>query len=267
MFNTLSLETLKRYTPSIFTEESSGRTSDKYKHISTAKVIAGLMEEGFLPTWATQCRSRISTKSAYTKHMLRFRHINARPVIDGLYPEIVLINSHDGLSSYRLMSGVYRIVCGNGLIAGNTYDEMRIRHQGDVVGEVIEGTYTVINNAQQMIEQASQMKMIQLNQSEKLFLAKAAHTIRFDDKKPGSMFEPEKFLRAKRVEDMNMSDLFTVFNVIQENVIKGGVTGYTRNERGNYKRATTRAIKSIDQNTQLNKALWTLAERMMEIKN
>lgn len=144
MFTSLNLENLKNKIPSIFTESASNQTSEKYKHISTAKIVNGLLSEGFVPTWAAQCKTRIANKKAYSKHMLRFRHVNARPTASGLYPEIVLINSHDGLSSYRLMAGVYRLVCSNGLIAGNSYNEIRVRHQGNILEEVIEDRKSVV---------------------------------------------------------------------------------------------------------------------------
>ncbi len=267
MFNTLSLENLQRNVPSIFTEDSAERTSNKYQHISTAKVIDGLLGEGFMPTWAAQCKCRIAAKKAYTKHMLRFRHIDARPTSSGLYPELVLINSHDGLSSYRLMAGIYRMVCSNGLIAGTSYDEIRVRHQGDIVGEVIEGTYKIIEDSKNMIESADNMSSIALSNPEKEIFAEAAHTIRFDNSHAGESIDPLKLLSARRIDELNKNDLFTVFNVTQENLIKGGLRGYAKDKNGYAKRISTRGIKSIDQNTALNRALWTLAEKMMQLRN
>ena len=52
----LTLENLHRNVPSIFTNGKAQRTSDKYQPISTIKIVEGLKTEGFLPTWATQCR-------------------------------------------------------------------------------------------------------------------------------------------------------------------------------------------------------------------
>jgi len=262
---TLSLEALRRTTPSIFTEESAARTSEKYQHISTAKIVTGLIAEGFLPTWATQCRTKIAEKKAYTKHMLRFRHINAKPTLSGLYPEIVLVNSHDGLSSYRLMAGVYRLICSNGLIAGKSFNEIRIRHQGDILGNVIEGTYSVVEDSKKMIESADDMSSIVLNTQEKRIFAEAAHTIRFENT-PHKDIEAMRLLAPRRHVEVNKNDLFTLFNIAQENVIKGGVRGYSRDSQGRSKRISTRAITSIDQNTALNRALWTLAEKMKELK-
>ncbi len=266
MFNSLSLESLKSKIPSIFTESGSDQTSSKYKHISSAKIVNGLLNEGFVPTWATQCRTRTINKKAYTKHMLRFRHIDARPTSSGLYPEIVLINSHDGLSSYRLMAGVYRLVCSNGLIAGNSYNEIRVRHQGDILREVIEGTYQIIEDSKKMIESANKMTSLILSNPEKQIFAEAAHAIRFENTPMGEGIEPFKLIAPRRTSEINKNDLFTVFNVAQENIIKGGINGYTRNSQGRLKPIRTRAINGIDQNTILNRALWTLAEKMLRLK-
>ncbi len=264
MFNTLNTERLKQITPSVFTENSAQGTSDKYQHISTAKIVDALLTEGFMPTQATQCNCRKSDNKAYTKHLLRFRHTDARPTPSGLYPEIVLINSHDGLSSYRLMAGIYRIVCSNGLVAGNFYNEIRVRHQGNIVNEVIEGSYSVIEDSRKMIESAEKMSSIKLSIQEKIAFAEATHAIRFDNSPVSDSIDPSKLLTPRRFEEMNKDDLFTLFNVAQENIIKGGVRGYAVSPNRRPKRISTRAINSIDQNITLNRALWSLAENMMQ---
>ncbi len=263
---TLAIENLKKIAPSIFTEIGANRTTEKYQHISTTRLIEGLRSEGFLPVWATQCRSRNDEQKAFTKHMLRFRHADAKATESGLFSEIVLVNSHDGLSSYRLMAGVYRLVCSNGLIAGKTYNDIRIRHQGDILGQVIEGTYTVIKDSKKMIDASERMSAIQLHPREKMIFAELAHNLRFEDSSMGEAIKPHKLLEPRRFDELKKDDLFTVFNVIQEHIMKGGIRGYVKNPNGRYKRVRTRAVTSIDQNTALNRALWSLAEKMMELK-
>ena len=268
MINTLTLENLQRVTPSIFTEEGATGTSDKYKHISTIEVVKGLMSEGFMPVKATQNRTRKIDKAPFTKHMLRFRHVDSIPTVGGLFPELVLVNSHDGLSSYRLMAGLYRLICSNGLVAGDTFKEVRVRHQGDVVGNVIEGTYKVMKEATQLLEHAEQMGSIDLIPQEKMIFAEVVHQLRFDgdDSLIKEAIKPEQFLKPRRFQENGKNDLFTVFNVVQENVIKGGLRGWTKDAKGYPKRVSTRTIKSIDQSTTLNRALWTLAEKMMQLR-
>ncbi|ETJ42576.1 hypothetical protein Q604_UNBC03454G0001, partial [human gut metagenome] len=55
---------------------------------------------------------------AYTKHMLRLRRageINGEHV-----PEIILLNSHAGTSSYQMLPGYFRFVCQNGCVCGQS---------------------------------------------------------------------------------------------------------------------------------------------------
>jgi hypothetical protein len=54
-------------------------------------------------------------------------------------------------------------------------------------------------------------------------------------------------------------------NVVQENVIKGGLSAMRRDGRET-RRVTTREVRGIDQDVKLNRALWQLAERMAELK-
>src|SRR3546814_6865351 len=69
--------------------------------------------------------------------MIRLRHasqINGREA-----NEIILLNSHDGTSSYQMLAGMFRFVCQNGLVCGDTVADVRVPHKGDVAGHVIEG--------------------------------------------------------------------------------------------------------------------------------
>lgn len=273
----LNTESLQRMVPSIFTTSGSSKTSDKYVNIPTIEIVTALGKEGFLPVKAMQSGSRSHEKRMHTKHILRFRHLDAQVTEEGLYPELVLVNSHDGLSSYRLMAGVFRCVCLNGLISGDTYEQIRIKHQGDIIGNVIEGTYKVIDAANTMIESSRNMSLIQLSPEEKKIFAESVHELRFGDDDTGfkEAIKPEQFLKARRYQEVGKDDLFTVFNVAQENIIRGGLTGYaidpegryrSRTTHDRYKKVTTREIKAIDQNTSLNRALWTMAEEMAKLK-
>lgn len=274
----MDMDTLRAYAPSVFTSTGAEHVSSKYAHISTREVVEGLIGQGYMPVMAQQSRSRIEAKKAFTKHMIRFRHRDAAetPQLGGLIPELVLVNSHDGLSSYRLMAGIYRLVCSNGLIAGETFKEVRVRHQGNVVDNVIEGTFEVMNETQKMLEHADHMGALTLNQDEKRIFAEAVHQLRFDGETvEQSGIKPAQLLTPRRYQEQGKDDLFTVFNVAQENAIKGGLSGYAIDENGRYrsrttgermKKVTTREIKSIDQSNTLNRALWTLAEKMAALK-
>ena len=145
---------------------------------------------------------------------------------------------------------------------------MSVLPQNPVVGNVIDGTYEVMKEAKQLLEHAEHMGSVELTQPEKMIFAEVAHQLRFDgdDSLAKEAIKPDQFLRPRRYQENGKNDLFTMFNIIQENAIKGGLRGWARDGKGYAKRVTTREIKSIDQNNALNRALWTLAEKMMQLK-
>jgi len=67
----------------------------------------------------------------------------------------------------------------------------------------------------------------------------------------------------KILDHVKLPDLWTTFNTVQENLIRGGLRG--RTAKGN--RTSTRAVKGVSENVRLNKALWTLAEKMAQLKH
>jgi hypothetical protein len=98
-------------------------------------------------------------------------------------------------------------------------------------------------------------------------LAEAAHVVRFGETEEGEQpaIRPEQLLAPRRFEDRG-NDLWRVANVIQEHVIRGGDHGVIVGEHGRRRRTSTRAVNGIEQDIKLNKALWTLNERMAELK-
>jgi hypothetical protein len=113
-----------------------------------------------------------------------------------------------------------------------------------------------------MIESAENMSSTSLSIQEATLFAEKAHAIRFAESPLAESIEPKKLLIPRRYAD-DQNDLFTVFNVVQENIIKGGIRGYTVSHNFRPKRVTSRAINGIDQNITLNRALWSLAENTM----
>lgn len=261
-------EQLRALVPSAFAESPHARVSSRYAYIPTIDVIDGLRSAGLVPTFARQSKCRTADRADTTKHMIRFRREDAAaPVVGGIYPEVCLINSHDGSSSYQLSAGLFRLVCLNGLMVGEGHQMIRVRHTGDVVREVIDASYTVVTDAEQSAKQAGEMARIELTRDEQQVFAEAAHQLRFDGGSSpiGEAIQPERFLARRRAAD-NATDLFTTLNVVQENVIRGGLRGYVREAGRPVRSVTTRAVTGIDQNTALNRALFTLAERMAELK-
>jgi hypothetical protein len=103
----LSDDQIHRVAPSIFAEDKHDSRSARYSYIPTAAVLTELRKEGFQPFMVCQTRVRDEGKRAHTKHMIRLRHASQ---IDGSTAnEIILLNSHDGTSSYQMLAGMFRL--------------------------------------------------------------------------------------------------------------------------------------------------------------
>ena len=133
---------LFRIAPSIFANEAHKSRSSRYTYIPTIDILDGLKKEGFQPFFVAQSRSRIEGKSEFTKHMLRLRQINEIEISEA--NEIILINSHDGTSSYQMMAGCFRFVCQNGMVTGDIVEDIRVRHKGNIIHNVIVPALLVI---------------------------------------------------------------------------------------------------------------------------
>ncbi|MEY1569788.1 DUF932 domain-containing protein [Providencia manganoxydans] len=249
----LTTEELFRTVPSVFSEEKHNSRSEKYCYIPTITLLDSLQKEGFYPFFACQTRVRDASRRDHTKHMLRLRRHDQ--ITGNQVPEIILLNSHDGTSSYQMLPGFFRYVCQNGLVCGDTCGEVRVPHKGNVVDKVIEGAYEVLGTFDAIAEKREQMQSLLLPPPAQQVLAQTALTYRF-----GEEHQPiteEQVLQPRRFEDKK-DDLWTVYQRLQENLIKGGISGL--NAKG--KRARSRSVNGIDGDIKLNKALWVLTEQM-----
>jgi hypothetical protein len=259
MANVLTESDLRYRVPSAFATEAWGTMSDRYKFVPTIDVVGILEDKGFLPIRAEQSRCRLPGKTEFTKHMIRFRHSEFFDLTSGTeFPEIVLVNSHDGSSGYQVMGGIHRVVCMNGLIVDSAnLGSISVRHTGgsDFHDRILEATFDIVSETPATIRKIEGWKGLQLPAPIQSAFAESALELRDND-----AIRAEQLLRAKRSDDRS-SDLWTVFNRIQENMIRGGLRGYSESGR----RTTTRPIKSVSEDVRLNRALWKLTERMAEL--
>ena len=147
-------------------------------------------------------------------------------------------------------------------IWGIFFTEMRQKY------DELNNQYEVSCLAAQSLELAKkdvqEMKAVELHRDEQQAFAKAVHALRFEDQEKAPI-PADQLLLPRRYEDRR-GDLWSTFNVLQENTIKGGQRGFTRDAEGHRRRASTREVRGIDQSKALNRALWTLAEEMARIK-
>ena len=103
----LTDDQIRRVAPSIFADAPHESRSERYAYIPTATVLTELRKEGFQPFMVCQTRVRNEGRREHTKHLLRLRH--ASQINGAEANEIVLLNSHDGTSSYQMLAGQFRL--------------------------------------------------------------------------------------------------------------------------------------------------------------
>ncbi|WP_279085119.1 DUF932 domain-containing protein, partial [Kluyvera ascorbata] len=139
-----------------------------------------------------------------------------------------------------------------------SFGEVRVPHKGDVVEKVIKGAYEVLGIFDRVEEKRDAMQSLMLPPPAQQALAKAALDYRFgEDHQPVTAAQ---VLTPRRYEDRN-DDLWTVYQRVQENLMKGGLSG--RTAQG--KRSRTRAVNGIDGDVKLNRALWVMSENMLAL--
>lgn len=264
----LTDDDIRRAAPSVFANEAHDSRSARYAYVPTFEVLAGLKREGFEVYSARQSVARDEGKASHTKHMLKLRHQSTQALAVGdSAPEIVLINSHDGTSSYQMMGGMHRLVCNNGLmVPDGICQTIRVQHSGNIIDKVTAGAFDVLDGLTRVIDSRDTMRALTLNDGEQKAFAHAAALLRFDPAEGEELpVTPDQVNRARRTADMG-ADLWATFNRVQENVIRGGLRGQTTDENGRRQVRRTREVKGIDQDVKLNRALWTLAEEMRRLK-
>lgn len=260
----LSNDQLFRIAPSIFAQAADAQRSERYRFVPTIEVVDSLRGEGFFPVKASASRCKDDQGVDYVKHSIRFRReqdMNTKMAKVGqVLPEIALTNSHNGTSGFIVDPALLRLVCSNGLVVSDSQGSLRYRHGGrdDLTGRILEGVFSIVEDFPLIADKIDEWSSIELSNDQRLAFARAALPLRFDDT---SGVVADQLLSPRRYGD-GKPDLFTTFNVVQENLIRGGLR-MKRNANG--RSNTTREIKSVDRDLKLNRALWTLASEMSKL--
>ena len=258
--NPLTQEQLKHLAPTLFTQQAHCETSDKYHFIKTIDVVNEIISHNWHPVSVQEASVRDLSKDGYQKHYIRFRHFE-----DLLNPqdnavELLLFNSHDRTKSFSISAGIYRFICANGLvISDNVFESYKIKHLGDRDDDLANAVTNITAIKSKLMNKLKQLSSIKLSQVEKESFAKSSIPLRFEEHLE---IDYQDLLIPLRNEDCK-DDLYTTLNVIQENLIRGNVSGVNK-QTG--RRFTSREVKSISKDIQLNKGVWDIAERIAMIK-
>lgn len=244
--------------------EAHENTSDRYAMVPTSRMLNVLADYGWHPAKVKEANTRVEGNRGFQKHVVRLRNSQFNsPITIGEYvPEIVLINSHMGSSAFQLMCGVYRLVCSNGLTVGENWSTERIVHKGYADEKAENAIRRIVQVLPEVTGKVEEFRAIGMNDSERLAFAESALELVKDADDKYSI-RPDRIIQPRRWADRSDQSLWGTFNVVQENLIRGGI----RRTDSVGRRSHTRQVKSIDKDLAINRALWTLTEKMAELKH
>jgi Domain of unknown function (DUF932) len=256
----LSNDELQNLAPSIFASQPVADVSARYSFLPTASILEGMRGHGWLPVRAEEQRVRTQTRQGFQKHLIRFARVeNLNWAKNEVRPEIVLLNSHDKSSAYQLHCGLLRLVCLNGMVVADaTFQRISIKHLGFSPDSVIQASFEVLDAVPQIMDKVKLFQDRVLTDAERLALATGAAAHRWEDLDKAPV-NPSLLLNPRRYGD-GAKDLWATLNTIQENITKGGQRDYSRRRTNGDRMPKSRAIKGIDEDLRLNKALWHMAE-------
>lgn len=254
-------EALEAAAPSIFANQAMEGVSSRYTYLPSAAIVANMRSAGWLPVTAEEQRVRLDTRRGFQKHIIRFQRQEQKLERGEYTTEVCLINSHDRSSGYQLHAGLFRLICGNGMmVADTTFQHISLRHTNLDAQAVTDASFRLLEGIPAITENVESMRARRLTPIESKAFAEAAILLRYDDLAAAPV-GPEKILQARRYEDKG-DDVWHTFNRVQENLTQGGVKDYTRRKADGSRHARLRAVTGLDENVRLNKALWHLAEAL-----
>lgn len=259
---------MRKKAPYVFSKSATNpNVSQKYVFASTETIIDDMAKLGW---GVVDCKQQRANKRSNIRsfHMVAFQNPNVlitkadengNETVD-CYPRIILTNSHDGFNSFKFMVGLFRLVCSNGLvIATEQFANISIRHINYTFEELRQVVARAIENVGKNLTIMEDMQDTVLTQEQKNELATTALRIR-NNVKEGEKFEVpqddiDDILTPTREEDKD-DNLWNVFNILQEKIIKGN---YKMVSKTNGKVRKARAIKGVARDIEINQGLFMAA--------
>jgi len=263
----ITLDRAIELVPAIAADTHTDMASERYRQIRTLDVLERMQDAG----WGiTQVSARVSRKQnpIHAKHLVRMRHDDL--IVGDSAIELLVINSHDRTASLQFMIGMYRFVCANGLVTGDTFQKIRTIHAGEVNTMVDMAIEHVHRAAPAIADRVDTFRGISCDPVD--YADRAAHELIVPRlEKAGKKIVNydefvERLAHTRRPEDRD-GTLWAAYNTVQENIIRGGVaytidTGRTKDGAKVIRGARLKGTKNIDTNVSINKTLWDIAENL-----
>ena len=249
---------------SALSTRSHERLSARYGFIPTHEIVGAFSREGWALTSANEAKVRNESRQGLQRHLLRFAHESQLTLGIKERIETILINSHDGTSSLQIGAGIFRMACANGIVvADSTVASIRLGHHKLDLDTVLNSAHTILGQAEKVTEVVERWKGTQISEEDALHLAEQGIKLRWPDAETQPVSPTVVAFSVNRLDDVG-NDLWTVFNRVQENVIRGGQQDASRMTAFGKRFRATRSVKSLTEDVRINKGLWEIASQFAQ---
>lgn len=221
----------------------SARNNGTYQHVNSQDLVNKLALHGY---FLHDVQVPVSKRSKSTVHRMFFTVPGITGDAQGM-PRLMVTNSYNGESSLRFEVGIYRVICGNGLMTSESSENViRYIHRGTAF--IFEDDFLPLTGQIAAIA----TRLMEIKQ-------KALNIIDFDVNEFRRDLHLVKgtdvFYDIIRRSEDKAQDLWTVFNRTQETLIKGFKRRGAR---------TLRATNGFDSVKELNQNLWARLEEEIQ---
>ena len=239
-------------------------TSDRYRPIKTIDVVNRFKEHGMTVSDMQESRTRDYNKIDKVRHFVRMTIDEQQ----GIRREVVIMNSSDSTTSLRLHAGFTRMVCLNGCVfSDDMIPAEKIKHTHHTPFARID---SFVERLMKSLDEEQRIRETMMNKRLSAYdIERFAYSaIATKEKDMSIILDPMAVAQIRRPEDQG-KDLFTVYQRIQENIIKGGsykkLSQYTDSETGEIteKYSVAKLISNHSRAIDINKNLHTLAMSYM----
>lgn len=250
---------IRQAAPQAYAATPKPGVSAKYSFLPTSRIIEDMDRLGWKVAQAKSNRNRSVINKEFGNHMIKFFHpdvfIKDQNGDVESYINVVVMNNHTGMGSFKFEIGIFRLVCENGLILKDKdMGSFNIRHAGYSFEQLQETLNVAIERLPDVVGRINQYNQIIMSKEAQREFAQKAFALRSYQERLLTEEELVDFLTPRRKEDEGDS-LWVVFNRIQESVLKGGY--HITNAKNKVRKA--KSIKNIQKDMELNQQLWELS--------
>lgn len=235
--------------------------SSKYSLISSIEIINQLKNYNWHVTSVQVAPTKDASRKDKQVHCVRLRHFDDLMSPQESAVELLFFNSFDRSKAFTISIGIYRFSCANGLVVGETFDSYKLRHIGDLENNLDEIIHKITEFKPKLEQKIRNFSSLILSQQDMENYAKLSVPLKFASHLE---IDSKQLLESHRDEDRKDTSLYTIMNVIQENLIRANnIVGVNKNTG---RRFTSRKITSLLKDHEINVGLFDLAEGIFSMK-